>query len=302
MTSLSRAQIGLDLGGTAIKGGVLLDRVTLAQTEVHSPPSFEACVAALAEVAKDLQSHANLAKIERVGLAVPGVLNPQRDGVLDAPNLPFLENQPLEAALSKQLDCPVILENDGTAAAHGEACFGDGGDNFLLFTLGTGIGGGLFLDGKVWRGPGGLAGEFGHITVNHEHLCRCGARGCLEAIASAGAMVRLAGEQGAEYANLESLAQAARGGNKSARSIFRNAGNAIGEALAQVALLLDVRKFLVGGGGAPTLDLLRDPALRVLAARAFGRDAADFQILPAQLGNRAGWLGAALSVSDLAKG
>lgn len=300
MTSPANVLIGLDLGGSAIKGGVLVDGQPTHETTSSSPDNFHACAEALAKAAKNLQEKAGLARLTHVGVAVPGVLTAQRNGVLDAPNLPFLEDQPLQEALTKLLDCEVILENDGTAAALGEARFGDGADHFLMFTLGTGIGGGLILDGQVWRGPGGLAGEFGHISVNHEHLCRCGARGCLEAIASAGAMVRLASEQGVGVANLEELAKAARGGDKNARAIFRNAGNAIGEALAQVALLLDVRHFLVGGGGAPTLDLLHDPALRVLAARAFGRDANDFSILAATLGNQAGWMGAALTVADFA--
>jgi glucokinase len=144
-----------------------------------------------------------------------------------------------------------------------------------------------------------MAGEFGHIQVGHDQICGCGARGCLEAIASARAMERIGEQRLGRALPLAELAALATGGpgrdaDARAASVFETAGLYFGEALATVALLLDLRVFLVGGGGAPALRLLEPHALAVLDRRAFGRRAEDFTLLPARLGNDAGVLGAAM--------
>ena len=138
-----------------------------------------------------------------------------------------------------------------------------------------------------------MAREFGHLTVGHDRQCGCGALGCLEAIASARAMETLAAQSLGRSLPLQELAAAGRQGDQDALAVFHTAGACIGEALAQVALLLDLRVFLFGGGGGPVLDLLRRPARAVLKQRCFGRDVEDFQLLEASLGNDAGLLGAA---------
>ncbi|HEX9792443.1 MAG TPA: ROK family protein [Planctomycetota bacterium] len=284
---------GVDLGGTAIKAGAVEGGHVLTRDERETPHEFEACMDAIA--ASVLHVAGESGAPARVGLGLPGVVSPRDGRIAYAPNLGFLESRPTADALRERLGgAEVLLENDANVAALGEARHGAGRahPDFLLATLGTGIGGGIVLGGELFRGPGGMAAEFGHIPVGHERLCGCGARGCLEAAVSARSLVEWAREEGLPAASLPDLADMARRNDKQAASLFRRAGALLGEACAQVALLLDLRVFLIGGGGAPVLYLLRPAALQVLAARAFGRDASDFTLDRALLGNDAGLIGA----------
>lgn len=289
-----RARVGVDLGGTSAKIGLVRRGRLERRAQAPNPHDFDACVAAIARATREMCAGE---QPEAVGVGLPGVIGEGRRMVLDAPNLKFLEGRDLATALETELGAPVRLENDANVAALGEARHGAGAahPDFLLATVGTGIGGGIVLGGRLWRGPGGMAGEFGHLRVGHERVCGCGATGCLEAIASARAMERMGAELTGADRPLADLAAAARAATPDPRAVevFRRAGEAFGEALAMVALLLDLRVFLFGGGGAPALDLLAPHALAVLDRRAFGRSAADFELLPAALGNDAGVLGAA---------
>jgi glucokinase len=289
------ARVGVDLGGTSAKVGLVRDGRLLRRAQVPNPHEFEACVRAIAGAAREVCDGAAPAF---VGIGLPGVTDAAQRVILDAPNLSFLEGRDLAAAVERELGARVRLENDANVAALGEARHGAGAQHpdFLLATLGTGVGGGIVLGGELWRGPGGMAGEFGHLLTGHERRCGCGATGCLEAIASALAMERLGAERYGEAVPLAGLARRARGAAPEPRAaeVFQLAGAALGEALSAVALLLDLRVFLFGGGGAPVLDLLEPHALAVLDRRAFGRHAADFRLLRAGLGNDAGILGAAM--------
>lgn len=284
--------VGIDIGGTYVKVGVVSGDRVLKPVKRPTPQSFGGCV----ETVASLVSQACGGETpEFAGVGVPGVIDPESRVVLDAPNLPWMEQEPLEAAIQERTGARVIVENDASAAAYGEARHGAGRGypDFLLVTLGTGIGGGLVLGGQLFRGPGGMAGEFGHLPVGHERLCACGARGCLEAAVSAQGLLQNARESGVPVTDLPELAERARQNQEEARRVFQNAGVMLGEALAQVALLLDLRVFLIGGGGAPVLDLLKPPALGTLAMRAFGRKATDFTLERTRLGNDAGIIGAA---------
>jgi glucokinase len=285
-------RVGVDLGGTSAKVGLVRGGRLVRRALAPNPHEFDACVAAIAGAVREV---CGSAAPDFVGVGLPGVTDAAQRVILDAPNLPFLENRDLAEALERALGARVRLENDGNVAALGEARYGAGigRADFLLATLGTGVGGGLVLGGALWRGPGGMAGEFGHLLTGNGRRCGCGAIGCLEAIASARAMERLGAASRGEELPLSALAARARGGEERAAEVFRHAGDALGEALSAVALLLDLRVFLFGGGGAPVLDLLAPPALAVLERRAFGRRARDFALLPAALGNDAGVIGAA---------
>lgn len=283
---------GIDLGGTNIKLGRVEGGQVAARLEVPTEHDAEACLRTLAAKIGELSGGETPAS---VGIGLPGVIDAARTRVLDSPNLLFLQDLAMTERLSQALGCPVFLENDANVAALGEARCGAGQDfeDFLFVTIGTGIGGGLLLGGELYTGPGGMGGEFGHLTVGHDRQCGCGALGCLEAIASARAMETLAAQGLGKVQSLKELAAGAREGDKDALAVFHTAGSCLGEALAQVALLLDLRVFLFGGGGGPVLDLLKKPARAVLNQRCFGRSADDFQLLPATLGNDAGLLGAA---------
>lgn len=290
--SIAQPRFGVDLGGTAIKLGRVEGDELVRRVEIDTPHDGRLCLDAIAEAVRDLAAGD---PIPSVGIGLPGVIDLDRSRVIEAPNLEFLRNLPAAEMLSERLSCPVFLENDANAAAFGEAQVGAGRGvpDFLFLTLGTGVGGGVILDGQPFHGPGGMAGEIGHMTTGHDRQCGCGTVGCLEAIASARAMETLAAQELGRSLPLKELAAAAREGDKDALSVFRTSGLALGIALAQVALLLDLRIFLVGGGGAPTLDLLAPHALQELEKRSFGRTAADFQLSKASLGNDAGIHGAA---------
>lgn len=285
------ARVGIDLGGSFLKVGRVEQGRVVRRSEGPTVHEFERCMDDAAALVAQVAPQGFEPPL---GIGVPGVID--RDGavVLDAPNLPFLERHPLAQALQERLKVPVRVENDANAAAVGEARYGAGRGHhdFLLATLGTGIGGGIILDGRLYRGPGGMAGEFGHLSVGHTRRCGCGAIGCLEAAVSARNMEEMAREKGIAADSLPELARRARANDKAAAALFNEAGRMLGEACATVALLLDVRVFVLGGGGSPVTDLLRPAALQKLAARAFGRTAEDFLILPAALGNDAGIIGA----------
>jgi glucokinase len=285
-------RFGVDLGGTAIKLGRVEGDKLVARLEIPTPHEREACLDAIAAALREL---ADGDRVRQVGVGLPGVIDVERRQVLDAPNLEFLERLPFADELGARLDCPVLLENDANAAAFGEAQVGAGRGlpDFLFLTIGTGVGGGVILDGRPFHGPGGMAGEVGHMDTGHDRACGCGTTGCLEAIASARAMETLAAQELGRALSLKELAAAARDGDQDARAVFHTSGHALGIALAQVALLLDLRIFLFGGGGAPALDLLAPPALEVMDQRCFGRTADDFQLTLAALGNDAGIHGAA---------
>ncbi|MGB0953033.1 MAG: ROK family protein [Planctomycetota bacterium] len=288
----NRPRYGIDLGGTNIKLGRVENGKVVRRMEVPTEHDADACLATLAAGIAELSDGETP---QSVGIGLPGVIDAARTQVLDSPNLLFLQDLEMAARLQEACGCPVQLENDANVAALGEARCGAGQDHedFLFVTIGTGIGGGLLLGGELFIGPGGMGGEFGHLTVGHDRQCGCGALGCLEAIASARAMETLAAQSLGKAQPLKQLAEDARNGDRDALAVFHTAGACLGDAMAQVVLLLDIRVFLFGGGGGPVLDLLRKPARAVLNQRCFGRTADDFSMLPASLGNDAGLLGAA---------
>jgi glucokinase len=234
-----------------------------------------------------------------LGVGVPGAVRP--DGlVIRSPNIPAWRDYPARTRLGRRLGLPVSVENDANVAALAEGWLGAGRGiaDYLVLTLGTGIGSGIVLGGRLWRGDGGRAGELGHIAVDAEGApCGCGARGCVEAYASAPALLRLARDQGLE-GDLPELVSRAREGNPRAQAIFRTGGRALGTALANWFNLMDVRTVIVGGGAAPALEPMRPALEAVLDGRVYGLRAGDFRILPAELGADAGVIGAAKLALD----
>ena len=182
---------GVDVGGTKIAGGVIDEHGTILEEQrVESPATdSEAIEDAIAGLVKDLASrHA----IEAVGVGAAGYVDKSRAVVMFAPNIAW-RNVDLKAELEARVDLPVVIENDANAAAWGEFRFGAGADvdDLLLVTVGTGVGGGLVLDGELYRGAFGVGAEIGHFrVVPGGHLCGCGNRGCFEMYASGSALVR----------------------------------------------------------------------------------------------------------------
>lgn len=275
------AFIAIDLGGSNTRlglvagDGLLAHRLLETRTEQGPALWLERVAAACGE----LRAEAAVRGLEvaGVGLASPGVLDHQQGVVLSSPNLRAWEGFPLRRELEAACGLPCVMDNDANLYALGEYRFGAGrGErDMALFTLGTGVGGGVILGGRLLRGGLGLGGELGHINVEPGgRVCGCGARGCLEAYASAtalrgmlceeinaGAHTRLGFDDG-----VKSMDRAARDGDPLALELFQRAGWALGRAVNNLVAVTGVELVVIGGGVARGWDLMAETCRRELAA------------------------------------
>lgn len=294
-----RHRIGIDIGGMQIKAGLFSESEGLVKkTKLPTPQgkSPQKALDSLVQIVQGLQEKTPGSPTQSVGIGMPGVLDRAQGTILQAPNFPGWEGLHLQKELQQRLGCAVFLENDANCAALGELWSGAAKKqrHFLMVTLGTGVGGGLVLDGKLWTGSAGMAGEFGHICVDpFGALCPCGARGCVEAFASAKALQRMADDAGLKIAEIKTLFELQKQGNAEAHNILRVAGNALGRALAAVVQLLDIRFFVIGGGIGQSLESLRSLILEGMSARIYGRELSEIEIVASALGEDAGIYGAA---------
>ncbi|ACA58858.1 ROK family protein [Candidatus Desulforudis audaxviator] len=308
--------VGVDLGGTKIYTLLAtVEGTVAAEAEVPTAAGrgYEAVLDQIADtvVAVAAQAGVKPENVRAVGVGAPGPLDPDTGIVHQAPNLGWKE-APLRADLEARLQLPVCLENDANLGALGEHTFGAGRDcNELVYvTVSTGIGGGLILRGEIYGGVGGGAGEIGHITVVPGGPgCRCGSRGCLEAVASgtaialrarelldkgagAGAgILALAGGE-AEAVTAATVARAAEAGDPEARAILDEAAWHLGTGLAAVVNLLNPCRIVLGGGVMKSGRLLWDRMDRSLREQALDAAYRRVRLVPGALGARAGALGA----------
>jgi glucokinase len=236
--------------------------------------------------------------IRSCGFGVAGFYSRKERKIVQSPNYPILDGYPLIPALRRFVDVPVRVGNDANMAAFGEFQHGAGrgARSLVLLTVGTGIGSGLVLDGKLWQGEGGYAGEIGHITVNPEgEPCNCGGRGCLETEASAPRMVRnfqaLSGR--ADVTDSRQVYLLAKAGDPAALESFRKLAYWLGIGLGIVINLLNPERILIGGGVVSAGKLLLGPAVEEARRRSHRVSFAGCRIERATLGNDAGLVGAA---------
>lgn len=261
--------IGVDLGGTNLRiaavdeAAHLLEKVTLGtKVALGRENVLNNMCDAIQHLSSKYQGNAQLLG---VGIGVPGIIDLHTGMVRESPNLPGWSDYPVRDEIEKRLKAPVILENDANVAALGEKWLGAGrhvGDMAML-TLGTGVGGGVILNGKIWHGMTGMAGEFGHITVEPDgQVCGCGNHGCVEQYASATAVVRMAREEiaagvapalamvassDAEF-NAKEIYNLAIQGDESAKKIFRRVGRSLGIVLGGLINGLNLEMYVIGGG------------------------------------------------------
>ena len=261
--------IGVDLGGTNLRiaavddQGKLLEKITLGtQVALGRERVINDMCEAISQLTK---RYANLATLQGIGIGVPGIIDMKTGMVRESPNLPGWTESPVRAEIEKRLGTRVILENDANVAALGEKWLGAGRgvEDLAILTLGTGVGGGIILGGRILHGMTGMAGEFGHVTVEPDGVrCGCGNHGCLEQYASATAVVRMAKEAIASGA-LSELSRAtdpdaefsakavynlAIQGDEESKKIFRRVGRALGIALADLVNALNLPMYVIGGG------------------------------------------------------
>ena len=261
--------IGVDLGGTNLpiaavdEQGSLLEKVTLGtRLALGRDQVIHDMCEAIRGLAAKYQGRASL---QGIGIGVAGIIDMRTGMLRESPNLPGWADYPVRAEIEKQLGTPVILENDANCAALGEKWLGAGRevDDMAMLTLGTGVGGGIVLGGRIWHGMTGMAGEFGHMTIEPNGVpCKCGSRGCLEQYASATAVMRMAREQ-IDAGAAPGLARAASSdpefsaktvynlavqGDGVAQYIFSLVGSALGIALATMVNGLNLPMYVIGGG------------------------------------------------------
>jgi glucokinase len=310
------ATVGVDVGGTKLLAlAVDEEGRTIAHRRVPSAQGFDAVVADVVAAIEGLAAETGAVA---ACLGIAGMVDPEGT-VAFAPNIPGLRAAPVGAALRKRLPIPVLVDNDANVAAVGEAAYGaaTGREHVLLVTIGTGIGGGLVLGGRVYRGAHGYGGEIGHFTVDATGpMCACGERGHWEAIASGSALDRMARElvaAGGGHAVVAAaggdrtavdgthVALAAHLGDAEARALLERLADGIALGMAGLCNILDPECVVVSGGLVEMGNLLLDPVRRRLAVHLEGGAfRPEIPVEPAALGERAGAVGAAVLARQLA--
>jgi len=311
MSSVNNKKRGLifaaDLGGTHLRAATVDQKGKIQFRFKQNTPQAKDAHAIVDAIVAAVHECGNVDEISAVSLVVPGTVKVEDGTVVKAPNLPCLDGFPLTAALTEQLHLPAILENDANAAAVGEMWQGAavGCNTIICVTLGTGVGGGIILDGKLWRGVDGAAAEIGHMCVDPFGgvACTCGSRGCLEVFASATAIVRMTREasprypdsvlQGREDRTAEVIFDAGQQGDELALEIFRRMGVYLGIGLANLINILNPEMIVLGGGVVNGWDLFEEHMHQQVDERAFPLLAARVKIERAKCGDDAGLLGAA---------
>ena len=293
--------IGVDVGGTKVAAGVVDSGGHLVEELRTSTPSdsYPDLVAAIAGLTGELATRND---VTGIGLAIAGNVRVDGSGVLFSPNIPGLADEPLRDDLEARTGLPVVVANDADAAAWAEFTYGghlpvgEGGDDLLMVALGTGLGSGLVLDGHLYRGAHGFAGEAGHLQVARDgRPCPCGSRGCWEQYASGTALLTAYYEAGGDPAHSgPQVTDAALAGNSVAVGAFQAVGEWLGHGLAGLVAVLDPGVIVVGGGLADAGDLLLGPANATFRTTVTGGNRRPLPPLSvARLGNTAGMVGAA---------
>jgi glucokinase len=282
--------IGVDLGGTNLRiaavdsNGKTLEKITTS-TEVtrgRNQVIDEMCAAIQQLVVR----FKGAGELSGIGIGVPGIIEMQTGMLHESPNLPGWHNYPVRDEIERRLGTTVVLENDANSAALGEKWLGAASnvDDMCMLTLGTGVGGGVVLNGKVWHGMTGMAGELGHICVDpHGPQCNCGSRGCLEQLASATAVKRMAVEAVAtgkapelaramtedpEFSS-KVVHQMATQGDEPARAIFHHVGTALGIVIADLVNTFNLPMYVIGGGVSSAWDAFAPTMIETVRKNSF---------------------------------
>jgi glucokinase len=292
--------IGVDLGGTNLRVAAVGENGSMLE-KVAEPISYdngpEAVIATITDVIRAVISRIQNGSLYGVGIGVPGFINMETGTIIGSANLPGFEEFPVRDAIQQHLGTSIILENDANAAALGELWMGAGKNvkDLILLTLGTGIGGGIVVDGKVLHGFLGMAGEFGHMTVFPDgNPCGCGNRGCLEKHASATAIAAMGRMMhfGRDITSAH-VAELALAGNERAKLVFESVGRALGIALANLINIFNFPLYLLTGGPVAAWDLFAPSMFNEIEQRSLIYARTGTRIEKAQLGADAGLFGAA---------
>lgn len=309
--------LGIDLGGTSVKVGVVSRAGEILGRGTHPTESARGVDGVVANIVRAARAAAeaagvSLADLDGAGLGAPGLCNVPEGVVVEAVNLGWHHDVPVARMLGEALGVPVRIDNDANCAALGEQWCGaaQGSSHLIMFTLGTGVGGGMVMGGQIYHGASGWAGELGHMPAVEEGglPCNCGRHGCLETVASATGMAnmakaaiaagtapymaeRAAAQQGRVDARL--VIEAAKAGDEPARTVLRKAGEYLGLAAAGLVSALNPQLIVVGGGASEAGDLTLGPMREAIRRMAMPGPASVVRVVQARLGNDAGLIGAA---------
>jgi len=308
--------LGIDLGGTNVSVGVVDDTgkvITKHALSLGKPKTRKEVLDSIYGATEETLKRAGMRpeRVRAIGIATPGTLDIARGVVVSATNLPEWEDVPLRDLIQKRFGVRTVLENDANAAAWGEYWAGVGKEvsSMVMLTLGTGIGGGIVMGGKVWHGYKDAAAELGHVTIDFRgRQCACGQLGCLEAYASGESTVRrfLEAVKSGSASNLERVVrehpeqvssrliyEEALKGDALSRKIMEETGFYLGVGIVSILHFLNPEMVVLTGGLTGAGPMLMEPLLRVVGERAFSRSREDVKIVFARLGVDAGFIGAA---------
>ncbi|MDR1083753.1 MAG: ROK family protein [Deltaproteobacteria bacterium] len=304
--------LALDIGGTSVTCGLVSRSGEILMTDsfpTAQGPSPAAMTEIMADKLKDIWTKADRHRRPKaLGIGAPGWIKPTEGIVVMAPNIPGWREVPITRIMSEAMDLPAILENDANLYALGEwlAGAGKGHDNEITLTLGTGVGGGLILNGHLWSGSFTSAAEVGHIPLNpwSGAICGCGRKGCLETVTSAKGMTRLGLEWLAsgretlykgppEELNPAVMQKLALKKDPMSLSVFKEAGEALGLALAAIFNLLSLEVAVIGGGAAGAFDFIINHLLATLGEHLVTAQINEIQVVKGLLGVNAPLVGAA---------
>jgi len=314
MTKISNNHVlAADVGGTNTRMAVVNedgDILTLLKKSTHCKEGREEMIKFIVSFAGETIEKSKLSKEEICGMGIgfPGPLNAETGTIFNPPNLNGWDSVPLRDILEKELRVPVAIENDANAAALGEWWRGAGSGTNSLFciTLGTGVGGGIIIDGKVWHGASSIAGEIGHTTVMRDGIkCACGNIGCLEAYACSGGILKRVNDallkEGDNdslqpLTNLKQVDQMVMQGNEIVLDVIKETGVILGIAIANIANLLNPEMIVLFGGVTNLGEHLVVPLKEEVKRRAFKKATESLRIELSQLGDNSGILGAAKNI------
>jgi len=308
--------LGIDLGGTKILTAVANTEGKMLSRDHSITPAKEGPDVVVKSILESVgraldQAHIAAADLTAIGLGAPGLSNPETGILFTSPNLPGWKDVPLRDIIAKELGKEAFLINDANAAAVGELYFGAGrgARNFIYITVSTGIGGGIIIDGKIYTGPTGTAGELGHMVIDDEGpQCNCGNKGCWETLASGTALSREARhriKEGAatsimkyaggniEKIDAEAIHEAAQAGDKVANELIARTAYYLGVGLANLVNIFNPEVIIIGGGLSNIGDMLLKPAFEEAGRRAFRQSYQAVRFARAELGRNSGVLGAA---------
>jgi len=318
---MKRAAIGIDIGGTNVKLGLVDERGRVLLRDTFRTEHARSRTEMLDKLASHIavlaaEARTRGLRLSGVGIGAPGPIDVERGYVYFFPNIPGWKDTPLKKILEKRLRLPVFVDNDANAMALGESLFGAGrpsagsgraARNIIFLTLGTGVGGGLVIGGKLFHGSTFSAAEIGHMVVDPAGpLCACGNRGCIEAFVGNGYFVREVRsrlqkeksilrrwvKEGKELTP-KLVQEAAKQGDAFSKAQWKRTGERLGTFLAGLANLLNPERIVLGGGIALGGELVLAPVRAALKKKAFPIASRFVKVVPAVLGNDAGLVGAA---------